>query len=317
MTARTVVAAQEGAGVLQTLLDHPYAMQWIGLVGFGLYFALQITITIRVLMSRRGTGDAFAWIMVVFVFPIGGPLLYLALGELRLGSRRAARHADLAKPVKEWLGGLSHRKRVDWTTMDEQLQQLARLCDRTIGIPAVPDNRLHLIPTWQEVFEQLLADIEAAERTCHLEFYIWNRGGQADEVARALIRARQRGVICRVLVDSMGSRSFLRSELADEMRAAGVRIADALPGGLWRLPFVRFDLRLHRKIVVIDGRVGYTGSLNLVDPRYFKKEAGVGQWVDAMVRVEGPAVELLQGRFSSIGIWRPTIRSTTWDQPLT
>jgi cardiolipin synthase len=60
------------------------------------------------------------------------------------------------------------------------------------------------------------------------------------------------------------------------------------------LPFVRFDLRLHRKIVVIDGRIGYTGSLNLVDPRYFKKDAGVGEWVDAMVRVEGPAVEALQ-----------------------
>jgi cardiolipin synthase len=60
---------------------------------------------------------------------------------------------------------------------------------------------------------------------------------------------------------------------------------------------VRFDLRLHRKIVVVDGRIAYTGSLNLVDPRYFKRDAGVGQWVDAMVRVEGPAVEALQITF--------------------
>ena len=59
------------------------------------------------------------------------------------------------------------------------------------------------------------------------------------------------------------------------------------------MPFVRFDLRLHRKIVVIDGRVAYTGSLNMVDPRYFKKDSGVGQWVDAMVRIEGPTVEPL------------------------
>jgi cardiolipin synthase len=74
-------------------------------------------------------------------------------------------------------------------------------------------------------------------------------------------------------------------------------VVGALPGGLLRLPFVRLDLRLHRKIAVIDGRIAYTGSLNLVDPRYFKQDAGVGQWIDAMVRIEGPAVEALQITF--------------------
>jgi cardiolipin synthase len=67
------------------------------------------------------------------------------------------------------------------------------------------------------------------------------------------------------------------------------------------MPLVRYDLRLHRKIVVIDGRVAYTGSLNMVDPREFKQDAGVGQWVDAMVRIEGPAVEELQLTF--LGDW--------------
>ena len=293
----SLFAAEEGARSLRAILDDPRMLQWIGVGAFLLHFAVQIVIAIRVLMSRRGTGEAFAWILVVFGFPIGGPLLYVVLGELRLGSRRAARQAELAKPVKQWLENLSDRRRVDWARLDDQLQPLAQLCDRTIGVPAMPDNRLQLIPTWEEVFVQLLTDIDAAQRTCHLEFYIWNVGGMADEIAEALVRASQRGVVCRVLVDSMGSRTFLNSEVAEKMRLAGVRIADALPGGLWRLPFVRFDLRLHRKIVVIDGCVGYTGSLNLVDPRFFKKDAGVGQWVDAMVRVEGPAVELLQGTF--------------------
>jgi cardiolipin synthase len=71
----------------------------------------------------------------------------------------------------------------------------------------------------------------------------------------------------------------------------------ALPAGLLRLFFVRPDLRLHRKIAVFDGTVGYTGSLNLADPLLFKKEAGVGQWVDALVRVQGPAVEVLAATF--------------------
>ena len=71
----------------------------------------------------------------------------------------------------------------------------------------------------------------------------------------------------------------------------------ALPVGVFRMLFARLDLRLHRKIVVIDGRLAYTGSLNLVDPRFFKKEAGVGRWIDAMVRLQGPAVEPLAVTF--------------------
>ena len=76
-----------------------------------------------------------------------------------------------------------------------------------------------------------------------------------------------------------------------------MQVQAALPAGGWRLLFVRADLRLHRKIVVIDGHIGYTGSLNLADPRLFKKSAGVGQWVDAFARLQGPAVQALAYTF--------------------
>jgi cardiolipin synthase len=162
-----------------------------------------------------------------------------------------------------------------------------------MGVPALRGNQVTLIDSWHASFDHIITDIHAAQRTCHLEFYIWSTGGRTAEVADALVAAAQRGVVCRVLVDAMGSRAFLRSTAAERMRQAGVMVHAALPGGLLRLPFVRFDLRLHRKIVVIDGCVGYTGSLNMVDPRYFKRDAGVGQWIDSMVRIEGPAVEAL------------------------
>jgi len=94
-------------------------------------------------------------------------------------------------------------------------------------------------------------------------------------------------------IDRVGSANFLKTELARRLLKNGIELVAALPVGLIRMVFVRLDLRIHRKIVVIDGEVAYTGSLNLVDPRYFKQEAGVGQWVDAMARVEGPAVQAL------------------------
>jgi cardiolipin synthase len=274
---------------------------WITVVTILVHFAIQIGIAVRVVMQRRSPSETLAWIMVVFVLPIVGPLLYFVVGELRLGRRRARRFVELTQPVKQWLADIPARSLVDWSRLEGDFEQVSELCERTVGVPALVGNQIELIDQWRDVFDRLVADVDAAKSTCHLEFYIWNNGGEADRVADALVRAAERGVVCRVLVDALGSRNFLRSDVAERLRSAGVVVHDALPGGLLRMPFVRFDLRLHRKIVVIDGRVAYTGSLNLVDPRYFKRDAGVGQWVDAMVRIEGPAVEALQITF--LGDW--------------
>ena len=94
-----------------------------------------------------------------------------------------------------------------------------------------------------------------------------------------------------------GGRAHSRKRLRD----AGVQLRAALPIGLLRTLVGRTDLRLHRKIVVIDGAAAWTGSMNLVDPRYFKQELGVGEWVDAMARFEGTVVNPLAGIL--IGDW--------------
>src|SRR5215213_1599794 len=257
------------------------------------HLILQAALAFRVVMQRRLTGETLAWIMVIWVFPVIGPLFYLLFGELRLGKRRARRFTELYPPIRTWLAEIPRRSMVDWSRLDPEFESLSQMAERTVGVPSLQGNAVVLISDWQEVFDRVIADINAAERSCHLEFYIWTTGGRADEVVEAIIAASHRGVLCRVLVDAMGSRSFLKSDTAERLRDADVLVQAAMPGGLLRLPFVRFDLRLHRKIVVIDGRVAYTGSLNMVDPRFFKREAGVGQWVDAMVRIEGPAVEAL------------------------
>ena len=275
---------------------HP-GWQWLTVIGVVVHLAVQLAISVRVVMRKRPTGETLAWIMIVFVFWIVGPLLYLFIGELRLGRRRERRFIELTQPIKRWLATIPERAEADWSQLADEYEPLAALCEQTVGVPALAGNEVELIGDWQAVFTRLLTDINAATSTCHLEFYIWNNGGEADRVVEALLRAAGRGVKCRVLIDDLGSDKFLRSDTADRLRAGGVEVVGALPGGLLRLPFVRFDLRLHRKIVVIDGRIAYTGSLNMVDPRYFKKDAGVGQWVDAMVRIEGPAVEALQITF--------------------
>ncbi|MBA3485368.1 MAG: cardiolipin synthase [Pirellulales bacterium] len=269
-------------------ITHP-----LGYWFFWAHLIVQLVLSFRVVMQRRQTGETLAWIMVIWVFPVIGPLFYLIFGELRLGKRRAKRFTEMYPPIRKWLAEIPQRSLVDWSRLDPDFESLSEMGERTIGVPSLRGNAVVLISDWHEVFDRIIADINAAQTSCHFEFYIWTTGGRADEVVDALIAAAQRGVVCRVLVDAMGSRGFLKSDAVQRMRDADVMVTGALPGGLLRLPFVRFDLRLHRKIVVIDGRVAYTGSLNLVDPRYFKRDSGVGQWIDAMVRMEGPAVEAL------------------------
>jgi len=252
---------------------------------------IRVGISLRIIMRRHPVGVSLAWVMVVLALPFAGAAVYLIFGELRLGNRRAKWAAEIHEPYQAWLGGLRNRCYIDFSTLGPECEPLAKLTEAAIQIPPMPGNELHLIDRTDDVFRSIIADIDAAERTCHMEFYIWNCGGLADEVAEALLRAARRGVICRVLVDAVGSREFLGSDAARRLRQGGVALQAALPGGLVRGLFVRFDLRMHRKIVILDGETAYTGSLNMVDPRYFKQDAGVGQWVDAMVRVRGPAVE--------------------------
>lgn len=85
-----------------------------------------------------------------------------------------------------------------------------------------------------------------------------------------------------------GQRGLFRSPWAAMMRNAGIEVVEALKVNLMRVFLRRMDLRQHRKMVMIDNYIAYTGSMNMVDPRYFKQDSGVGQWIDLMARMEGP-----------------------------
>jgi cardiolipin synthase A/B len=275
-------------------------VNWWTIVLVCMDLVLRLGLSIRVIMRRLPVGVSLAWLFVVVTFPFAGAIAYLLLGELRLGVYRAARAAELRAPFQTWLDQV-HVGDIDWTSRPSAAEALARMCHKMTGMPVTAGNRLDLIGNSADALRALVRAIQKAQSTCHLEFYIWTEGGLADEVAEALIAAAARGVICRMLLDDVGSREFLRSDWVRRLRGSGVSVEEALRARLWRLVFVRFDLRLHRKLAIIDGRVAYTGSMNLVDARLFKRSAGVGEWVDACVRVEGPAVEPLGVTF--LGDW--------------
>jgi cardiolipin synthase len=258
---------------------------------------LRIGLSLRIIMRRLPVGVSLAWLTVVLIFPFAGACVYLLIGESRLGRRRARQAAVLRPAYRGWAKSLAESDAAFPPDLAADGRALARLAEAAFDSPPLPGNDVQLLHDAGEAFPALIRDIDAARRVCHLEFYIWDVGGKADEVVEAVLRAARRGVVCRMLLDAVGSRTFLHSDRARLLREGGVTVYEALPVTLRRLLFVRADLRLHRKIVVIDDAVAYTGSLNLADPALFKKKAGVGQWVDAFARVQGPAVAALNAIF--------------------
>ncbi len=259
--------------------------------------AIRIGFSLRVIMRKRAPSVSFAWLVVILLLPFAGAVIYLLFGENRLGERRANRLLKDRSIIKEWSASLRSKPSVNWDTVNPECIPLDRQIFATTGIPTMPGNALELIEAAEIFFHRLINDIRTAVSSCYLEFYILNEGGLVDDLIDSLIEARQRGVVCRVLIDSIGSKQFLRSQTAIRMRQAGIDLAEALPAGLIRALFVRIDLRNHRKIALIDGEIAYTGSQNLADPLFFRQLDGFGEWIDAMVRITGPVVEMLTAAF--------------------
>ncbi len=256
-------------------------------------WCIRIGFSLRVITRRRSVGISLAWLTIILLIPLVGAVIYLLLGETRLGNRRAIWASHLREYNQRWLNQLSQYVYDCWSSRRNDPSQLAQLITAACGIPPLSGNRLQLIGTADEIFSRMIADIDSARHSCWLEYYIWEAGGLADELAAAVGSAAERGVDCRILVDAVGSRGFLRSAQAKALRQQGVQIRAALPVGLFRALFYRFDLRLHRKIAVVDRRVAHVGSQNMADPKIFQRGAGFGQWIDASIRIEGPAVECL------------------------
>lgn len=269
-------------------------MDWAWWATFGVLGAeagLRVGLSVRVLLRRESTGATLSWLALIMLFPLVGAGLYLLVGESRLGRRRAAREREVHPAYARYLDDLTARS--GGAGLDGEGARLAREVRAALGVPAQTGNAVELLGSAEEFGRALEADIRGAQRSCHLEFFIWESAGWVSGVEDALMDAARRGVVCRVLVDSIGSAAFLRGGRARALRASGVKIVEALPAGVLSTLVRRVDLRNHRKVVVVDGEVGYTGSANLVDPAHFKRRAGVGRWVDAMARVRGPSVEVL------------------------
>jgi cardiolipin synthase len=243
---------------------------------------------------RRTPAAAKGWLLLIFFEPWIGLLLYLLIGRARLASWQREQLARLPQAMAGVVARLANDPNVFHPEVGPALSQAVVLAEKLGGSPILGGNAVELLVDYDGTIARLAGDIDQAQNHVHLQFYIFADDHASAPIIEALGRAAKRGVRCRVLADAIGSRSALRT-LRPKLTGLGVDVHEMLPVSLLPWRKARVDLRNHRKIAVIDGRVGYTGSQNLVAAEYKKGIA----YEDLMVRVTGPVVLELQYVFAA------------------
>ena len=224
------------------------------------HWLVMVALATRVILRKGEIGSSLAWLTIIFFLPYGGAALYLLIGENRLGEIRGQRSERIREHRSEWVDELNATTGAGDDTIAEYLRPIKRQATYKAGFAAQSGNAIEILDGSDAFFDRLIADIDDARESLAFEFFIWDAQGRAADVNAAIARAAKRGLRCRVLLDSVGSRSFLASRAVRTLRAHGVHVVESLPANLFRLIFRRLDLRNHRKIAVIDGQIGYLGS---------------------------------------------------------
>jgi cardiolipin synthase len=251
-------------------------------------------VMVVVVPFRRTPAAAKGWLLLIFFEPWIGLLLYLLIGRTKIPHWQREQLAKLPGAMHRVVDRLTNHPSIFHPEVGPNLSQAVTLAENLGHGPILGGNAIEILVDYYGTIDRLVADIEHAEHHVHLLFYIFADDDATAPVIDALGRAAKRGVRCRALADAIGSRSGLRP-LGPKLRALGVELHGMLPVRLLPWRKARLDLRNHRKIAIIDGRVGYTGSQNLIAAEIRDGLA----YEDLMVRVTGPVVLELQYVFAS------------------
>ena len=264
---------------------------------FNIFFAL-----IVIFFEKRSSATTWAWLMVLFVLPYIGFILYLAIGlESRKHITFVMKNKQNEAALKEIEGmdlkGLGFMR----SPLKEQNIQTFKSIMRNLHINDLLYlnfasgggylslyNRVDMLSSGEQKFNQLLKDIEAAENFIHIQYYIFRNDKLGQQIVQALAEKAAQGVEVRLLIDGMGNFLMRKKRLFEPLASAGGQI------GIFLSPhFFRINFQNHRKLCVIDGHIGYIGGFNVGD-EYMGRVKRFGFWQDMHMRILGDAVKELE-----------------------
>jgi cardiolipin synthase len=273
--------------------------------------AYALSVAVFLVLENRSPQSTFAWLFLLLAFPLGGLIIYVLFGR----SRHAfSRERELAKVFEGT--ALAERRAAMVAEQPARLEALAasagdyaRLASMlwaSARAPLTHGNQLEILQDGREKYPRLLADIRAATRSIHLLYYEWASDPFTEKLAALLAQKVSEGVQVRILYDPVGSFWMLSWRYVRLLRRSGVRMHPFSP--LYQLHTLSY--RNHRKIAIIDGRVGYSGGLNMTEKHLTGPEGFTG-WRDTHARLTGEAVHALQAVF--VTMWHNTTGENLFD----
>ncbi len=268
----------------------------VGLVGWILPFVMLFIVPVN-----RKPSSATAWLLLIFLLPYLGLALFLLLGSPKLSKRRRAEQHKMSELISKIVAETRMHPESAAILNPEipsRYEPFVKLNTNLADLPAIAGNAVELLPEYNSVFARIAQDIDHAQQFVHIEYFATSRDEETEAIFAAMERAVSRGVKVRMLMDHLGSRKYPNFKtMRERLTATGIEHHLTLPLHFFGAKYTRIDLRNHRKIVVIDGQIGYTGSQNLIKRNYFRKDA---IYYDELVaRISGPAVSELEAAFAT------------------
>ncbi len=261
-----------------------------------MFLNLLFAVTI-VFFERKSPKSVWAWLLLLLFIPVLGFAFYLLLGT-DMRKRKMFRIKEVEDNLFRTIRYQEHvLKNADKETMGEgfcEYTDLVLYNMRTSGAFLTDDNDLDIFVDGNKLFEKMLEDMKGAESFIHLQSYILRDDVLFEQIVRVLEEKAKQGVEVRILYDAMGCRTF-RKKKWKKLRSAGIETAEFFPA-LFRRFHLRINYRNHRKIVVIDNKIGYIGGFN-IGKEYIGLDEKFGYWRDTHLRITGTGVFGLQLRF--------------------
>ncbi len=280
------------------------------------HIVLAIGVSTHIVLTKHDPRAAIGWIGLVWLTPVIGSAMYVFLGVNRIRRRAGELRRDRVGSGMTPTG--SHALPLTGATPEmipTTLRPLANLIGRVTGAPLTPGNSVEPLVGGDEGYPAMLDAIDGARHTVALATYIFDRGAVADRFVDALARAVTRGVEVRVLIDGVGAR-YSRPPIMASLRRSGVRVAEFLPSAF---PFSHpyFNLRNHRKLMIVDGVIGFCGGLNIRDACMLSLEPKHATQ-DVHFRFRGPVVRQFMSAFAFDWKFaaRERLEAEAWFPPL-
>ncbi len=260
----------------------------------------ELTVIPMVLFRKKDVATTYAWVFFILLVPYVGALSYLLIGHNRVERRALKKSRANVRIAHRYAQDRPEEQPRPWKRLppedlEGQQRDIMSLALNASFFEPTPGNRTALFVEGEEAFSRMLQALRAATHHIHLEFYVFASDSTGREFADVLCEKARQGVQVRMLLDGVGCLK-LSSALVRRLREAGVRVEFFMPIRKWNR-FWNLNLRNHRKLLIIDGQLGFCGGLNVADV-YRGRSLQYGPWQDAHMEVEGPAASQMQWVFA-------------------